>query len=77
MTPPDVNPKLWQDYLNGSRATDALFADGVRCPSQPIREQARCLCAHPKEDYCVFFNAVIKLAQQIGGATWQAVSKIQ
>lgn len=70
----DPDPSLWARYIRGSRAFDDLYSAGARCPSN--HTGARCLCKEPKREICKYSQAVFKLAEEIGGATWEVVQKI-
>lgn len=63
--PPDVDAALWLRYVKGAKSFDQIYALGVRCPSND--RGVKCLCLIPTKQYCKYFQAVKKLAEQIGG----------
>ena len=75
LTPPGVDPELWQRFLRGTKAFDNLYGAGKRCPSNS--DGARCICLIPQKDYCKYFIGVVALAEEIGGATAELVRKMQ
>lgn len=64
--PPGVDGSLWLRYVKGAKSFDSLWGAGQRCPSND--KHVKCLCLIPMKEYCKYFQAVRKLAEQIGGA---------
>ena len=67
--PEGVDGELWRRWVQGCRAYDELWSTGARCPGNPNRDAARCLCAVPKDKICRYWWALGDLAARIGGAT--------
>jgi hypothetical protein len=69
MIPPGVDAALWTRYLQGARSFDKAWGAGERCPANP--QGAQCRCHEAKEKICRYWHAMRKIAQEVGGATWE------
>lgn len=70
----DVDPH-WQRYLQGTKAFEALWATGARCPGNP--DGVKCTCAIPKDAICKYWWALGGLAAKIGVAIKETFEKIK
>ena len=75
--PDGVDGELWRRWVQGARAFDDCYQTGARCPGNPNRDAARCLCAVPKDKICRYWWALGDLAARIGGATFRTFLRME
>ena len=59
-----LDSPLWSRYKKGTAAFDRLYSAGKRCPSN--LDGARCLCLVPRDQICLYWQAVVELDLQLG-----------